>query len=74
MKEEKKVICKEIGKIARPALTLATGAALLYAGYKYGLDQGAGLALGLMSRWNPDEANKFWNYVLEQNSKSIKRT
>lgn len=72
MKEEKKVVCKEITKIVRPALTLATGAALLYAGYKYGLDQGAGLALGLMSRWNLDEANKFWEYVLKQNSKLVK--
>lgn len=72
MKEEKKVVCKEIAKIVRPALTLVTGAALLYAGYKYGLDRGAGLAVGLMSRWNPDEANKFCNYVLEQNSKFVK--
>lgn len=50
--KEKNTVCKEITKIASNALTLATGAALLYAGYKYGIDQGAGMALGLMKNWD----------------------
>lgn len=70
--KEKNTVCKEITKIASNALTLATGAALLYAGYKYGMDQGAGMALGLMKNWDPEQANKFWNYILEQNSKLMK--
>lgn len=70
--KKKNNICEKISKIAGPTLYLVTGVALMYVSYNHGVNHGSEMTLGQLELWDPEQANRFLNYIMEKNSKFAK--